>query len=80
MKAKPNVGDFVAGSATAAIEGTAHARFLAGQNPRITKTIRIDRALDMAVKRTALDRQAATGARVTESDLIEAALRQYLKL
>jgi hypothetical protein len=47
---------------------------------RITKTIRIDRALDLALKRAALDRTAASGARVTESDVIDQAIKQYLKL
>lgn len=47
---------------------------------RITKTIRMDRTLDLALKQAALDRTIAGGARVTESDLIDLAIKQYLKL
>jgi hypothetical protein len=43
---------------------------------RVTKTIRIDRAIDIALKRAALERSIASGERVTEQDLIEQALRQ----
>jgi hypothetical protein len=79
MRGKPDISaeQFLRAGQVASGEGSTGA---AAAPARITKTIRIDRALDLAVKRTALERQAASGARVTESDLIEAALRHYLKL
>jgi hypothetical protein len=45
--------------------------------PRITKTIRIAKSLDMKLKEEAFRRSMAGSRRVAESDLIEAALLQY---
>lgn len=47
---------------------------------RITKTIRIAKALEMRLKTEAYQRTIAGGARVTESDLIEEALLKFLKV
>jgi hypothetical protein len=74
MKGKPNLNEFL-GSASAdkpeAIASTQH-------SPRITKTIRIAVDMDAALKEAAHARWKATGRRVSESDLIEEALRNYL--
>lgn len=45
--------------------------------PRITKTIRIAKSLDVKLKEEAFKRTMAGGRRVAESDLIEVALLQY---
>ena len=79
MKGKPDVmaaqaDQFLRNGQAAAAEAPAT------EPVRITKTIRMDRALDLALKRAALDRTVASGARVTESDLIDQAIKQYLKL
>jgi hypothetical protein len=78
MKAKPDIHaaqrDFLlragAGAGLAA----------SADSVRITKTIRIDRAVDLAIKHAALERTGTGGGRVTESDIIEQAVRQYLNL
>ena len=83
MKGKPDIraaqrNQFIRDNQSAAAEGVAAAEPAAPV--RITKTIRMDRALDLVLKQAALDRTVASGARVTESDLIEQSIRQYLKL
>lgn len=45
--------------------------------PRITKTIRIAKSLDVKLKEEAFRHTMAGSRRVAESDLIEAALLQY---
>ena len=45
--------------------------------PRITKTIRIIRSLDVKLKEEAFRRSMAGSRKVAESDLIEEALLQY---
>lgn len=47
-------------------------------NDRVNKTIRISKSLETKLKREALKRSEKTGARVTESDLIEIALQGLL--
>lgn len=47
---------------------------------RITKTIRMDKRFDLALKQEVLRLATQGGPRVTESDLIEEALKLYLKL
>jgi hypothetical protein len=79
MKGKPDLSaaaadQFLRGGQAAVAEATPAAP------ERITKTIRMDRSLDQALKRAALERSVAAGARVTESDLIDLAIKQYLKL
>lgn len=46
---------------------------------RIVKSIRVANSLDLAIKRLAFEETQVQGHRVTESDLIELALRQYLE-
>ncbi len=84
MKPKPkNIDDFLNGGVKAAAEGTATQQPpvstpASATDDKIAKTIRLSKALDLAVKREAFERTQAEGRRVTESDLIDAALRQYL--
>lgn len=47
---------------------------------RITKTIRMDKRFDLALKQEVLRRATQGGPRVTESDLIEEALKLYLNI
>jgi hypothetical protein len=82
MKGKPNLDAaaadrFLQGGAAAAGEANGAG---AASPARNTKTFRIDRAVEVALKRAALERSVASGSRVTESDLIDQALRHYLKL
>lgn len=87
MRGKPdirsaqNVEQFLRGGQAAAAETPPSPDSApAGEALRITKTIRMDRATDLALKRAALEGTIANGARVTESDLIEQAIKLYLKL
>lgn len=82
MRGKPDISAaaaerFLQGGQAAAAEAPSAP---ATEPVRITKTIRMDRAVEIELKRAALARSTAAGARVTESDLIDQALRQYLKL
>lgn len=71
--------EFISGSATAQAEQiqipapTPEPAFIPA-NDRVNKTIRISKALETKLKREALKRSEKSGARVTESDLIEVAL------
>jgi len=47
---------------------------------RITKTIRISPEIEAALKDAAYHRSKASGQRVTESDLIEEALKKYFNI
>ncbi len=74
---------FITGNATAQAEQIAIPSVVAvpnfvPANDRVNKTIRISRALEAKLKREALKRSEKTGARVTESDLIEIALKALL--
>jgi hypothetical protein len=51
------------------------------ENPvseKITKSIRLDKALEMRVKEAAFKRTVEAGKRVTESEIIELALLKFL--
>ncbi|MDD5035556.1 MAG: hypothetical protein PHE55_12445 [Methylococcaceae bacterium] len=73
IKGKPkNLDDFLSGSAEQA--GAPGAR----RAQRITKTIRISPDIEVALKDAAYTRSKASGQRVTESDLIDEALKKYL--
>lgn len=85
MKGKPNLDNFLAGSAAAAAErptsgtsGVGPTSVLVSQ--RRTKSIRIDPALDLFLKEEAFRRTMASGKRVSESDLIEEALVGHFKI
>lgn len=85
MKSKPkDINDFISGGANAAAEAPASQQPTntpaSAPDDKITKAIRLSKSLDLIVKREAFERTQAQGRRVTESDLIDAALRQYLKL
>jgi hypothetical protein len=80
MRGKPNLDPmaFIEGSgikekpATVAVEATKAA------SARMTKTIRLASDLDSILKDEAHLRTKATGQRVSESDIIDEALRKYL--
>lgn len=83
MKGKPNLDSFLGGAAAAErnaaeTSGMEPASVLASQ--RRTKSIRIDPALDMFLKKEAFRRTMASGKRVNESDLIEEALVEHFKI
>ena len=85
MKAKPNLDNFLAGSAAAAAERPASGASGMGLSSvlvsqRRTKSIRIDPALDLFLKEEAFRRTMASGKRVSESDLIEEALVWHFRI
>lgn len=90
MKKKPDLqhdrASFLAGGEAAALEkpmpppARAETSAAGSSSFRITKTIRMDKSVDLALKRAALERSAEGGSRVTESDLIQDAIKIYLNL
>lgn len=81
MRKKPDLNAFLSGGAAAAAETPSVASEpiqTAADSSRITKTIRMTRALEMRLKEEAFRRSMAEGKRVTESDVIEFALNKYL--
>lgn len=86
MKSKPkNIDEFMQGGQAAAAETqsrsapTSQPAQVTKPEQRIVKSIRIAQSIDLAIKRLAFEDTQAQGRRVTESDLIEAALRQFLE-
>ena len=93
MKGKPNIDAFLAGgkadTAETVVPASKPARKPASakqqttpdaaslDEPRITKTIRIARSLDVKLKEEAHRRSMAGNKKVAESDLIELALLKY---
>lgn len=75
MRPKPNIQDFLGGAN--AVEKPAT---VASPNARarMTKTIRLGTDVESALKDRAYERTKASGQRVTESDIIDEALRKYL--
>ncbi len=84
MKSKPNINEFIGGAvADKSVPPITRESIQTSQaqpSSRITKTIRIAVDLDGALKETAHARWKATGKKVSESDLIDEALRQYLNI
>ena len=85
MKGKPNLENFLAGSAAAAAERPASGPSGVGPtsvlvSQRRTKSIRIDPALDLFLKEEAFRRTMSSGKRVNESDLIEEALAGHFRV
>lgn len=74
MKSKPDVNQFL-GGAEAATQSQPAAK---PSVLRANKTIRLATDLDQALKDRAYQRTRETGRRVTESDLIDEAIRSYL--
>jgi hypothetical protein len=70
---KKDLSAFLGGAAT-----DAPARPSLARVHREQKIFRLPVDLIADLKRTAYERSAATGARVTETDLVEQALRRYL--
>jgi len=85
VKGKPNLENFLAGSAAAAAERPASGPSGVGPtsvlvSQRRTKSIRIDPALDLFLKEEAFRRTMSSGKRVNESDLIEEALVGHFRV
>ena len=76
MKAKPNIQDFLNAGNTAE-QPTKPAPAQASKS-RINKTLRLSQDVEAALKEQAYQRTKASGQRVTESDIVDEALRQYL--
>ena len=78
IKGKPkNLNTFLTGTADPSAEANpADPR----SGPRITKTIRISREIEAALKEAAYTQSKATGQRVAESDVIHEALKKYLNI
>lgn len=86
MKSKPkNIDEFMQGGEAAASESQSRTPTVPQPAPapkpeqRIVKSIRVAQSIDLAIKRLAFEDTQTQGRRVTESDLIEAALRQFLE-
>lgn len=84
MKRKPNLDGFLGGvstdsPATVSVDETAQVPQV---RPvvRITKTIRLAVDLEAAIKDAAHARWKETGKKISESDIIEEALRKYLSI
>lgn len=78
MKSKPKDLDaFLSGPAE---QGAATGQSAARQPSRITKTIRISTETEAALKDAAYNRSKDVGRRVTESDLIDEAIKKYLNI
>lgn len=73
MKAKPNIQDFL----NAGNPENKSAPVQVSKS-RINKTLRLSQDVEAALKERAYQRTKASGQRVTESDIVDEALRQYL--
>lgn len=78
MKGKPDIKNFLEGGAAAAAEQPSQAAPAPSDIGKITKTIRLSKVMEGRLKEEAFKRSVAAGKRVTESDLIENALNNYL--
>lgn len=92
MKGKPNIDTFISGGdvsaakksppkkkpATAKRSEPEEIPAAVSGEEKITKTFRLSKAMEARLKEVAFRKSAAAGKRVTESDLIEAALNNYL--
>jgi hypothetical protein len=76
MRGKPNINEFLDGSLTRETRVAEAPRTPA----RMTKTIRLATDLDAALKEEAYTRSRTSGQRITESDIIEEALRKYFSM
>jgi hypothetical protein len=76
MRAKPNIQDFLNAGNTA--EQPANTAPTQASKSRINKTLRLSQDVEAALKEQAYQRTKASGQRVTESDIVDEALRQYL--
>ena len=76
IRGKPNLDDFLDGAKEKSPRQTKTAKPSTSRQ-RMTKTIRLAADLDEMLKEQAYLRTREHGQRVTESDLIEEALRMY---
>jgi hypothetical protein len=75
VKAKPNIQDFLNAGNPENQKATAPVQASKG---RINKTLRLSQDVEIALKERAYQRTKASGQRVTESDIVDEALRNYL--
>ncbi len=75
MKAKPNIQDFLNAGNPENQKATVPVQ---ASKSRINKTLRLSQDVETALKEQAYQRTKASGQRVTESDIVDEALRQYL--
>ena len=77
IKGKPkNLDSFLSGPTERGATGSPAPR----SAQRVTKTIRISPDVEAALKEAAYTQTKASGRRVTESDVIDDALKQYLNI
>ena len=79
MKSKPDIHEFL-GGAPSDNPGAKPGAAPAAPPPRITKTIRLATDLEKAIKKAAHSRWEETGRKVSESDIVDEALRKYLNV
>lgn len=80
MKGKPDISQFLDGAATKETSTTVVRVGRARVVNRMTKTIRLATDLEAALKDAAYERSKNSGQRITESDLIDEALRKYFNI
>jgi hypothetical protein len=81
IKGKPkNLDESLASGSAEQSAAKPPAPSIARSTPRITKTIRISPEIEEALKDAAYNRSKASGKRMTESDLIDEALKKYLNI
>lgn len=76
MKAKPNIQAFLDAGNVA--ESAVKLAPVQAPKSRINKTLRLSLEVEAALKEQAYERTKASGQRVTESDIVDEALRKYL--
>lgn len=78
MKGKPDIGKFLDGASEGQIAAPKEEMSSVAESAKITKTIRLAKSTEILLKNEAHNRSMASGRRVTESDIINNAILQYL--
>lgn len=78
MRAKPNIQEFLDGGNVS--EMLAKPALSQPTKGRINKTLRLSQDVEAALKEQAYMRTKASGQRVTESDIVDEALRKHLEI
>jgi len=80
MRKKPSVDEFIGSAAandTRTSKGKIEENSIAGKD-RVSKLVRIPRGMLIKIKRRAIDESEHRGERISENDIVELALSQYL--